>query len=92
MKKTLVNSPAVPAEYALADATAIQAMATGNADPDQQVRALKWIVEKAAGVYEFHYYESVHDTAFALGKCFVGQQVAKMTKMNLSALRRAENG
>ena len=89
MKKTLVNSPAVPAEYHLADATAIQAMATGTADSDQQVRALKWIVEQAAGIYEFHYYESVQDTAFALGRAFVGQQVAKMTKLNLSALRRA---
>ena len=91
MKKALINSPAVPAEYALADATAIQAMATGSADPDQQVRALKWIVEQASGMYQFHYYERSEDTAFALGRAFVGQQVAKMTKLNLSALRRAEN-
>ena len=92
MKKKLSESPAVPAEYALADATAIQAMASGVADADQQVRALKWIVEQAAGAYEFHYYGSERDTAFALGKAFVGQQVAKMTRLNLSTLRRDSNG
>ena len=88
MKKTIANTPAVPAQYDLADAGAIQALMRGDATEDQQRRALKWIVESAAGCYDFHYYSSERDTAFALGRAFVGQQVVKMTKLNLSALRK----
>ena len=90
-KKTLANSPAVPARYELADAAAIRALMDGTASPEQQKRALKWVVETAAGAYDFHYYPSDRDTAFALGRAFVGQQVVKMTKINVGALRRAEN-
>lgn len=90
MKKTLVNSPAVPAEYELADADAIQALLRGDAEEGQQRRALKWIVEVAAGCYGFHYYDGERDTAFALGRAFVGQQIVKMTKLNLSAMRKSD--
>lgn len=92
MKKSLVQSPAVPAEYELADASAIQALMRGEADEGQQQRALKWIVEVAAGSYQFQYYPSDRDTAFALGRGFVGQQIVKLSKLNLSSLRRVENG
>lgn len=91
MKKSLVQSPAVPAEYELADASAIQALMRGEADEGQQQRALKWIVEVAAGMYQFQYYPSERDTAFALGRGFVGQQIVKLSRLNLSALRRASN-
>lgn len=91
MKKSLVQSPAVPAEYELADADAIQALIQGTADEQQQRRALKWIVEVAAGMYQFQYYPSERDTAFALGRGFVGQQIVKLSRLNLSALRRASN-
>jgi len=89
-KKTLVNSPAVPALYALADASAVRALMDGEATPEQQIRALRWIVEVAAGAYEFHYYGNERDTTFALGRAFVGQQIVKMTKLNIGALRRSE--
>lgn len=89
MKKSLVQSPAVPAEYELADASAIQALMRGEADEGQQQRALKWIIEVGAGSYQFQYYPSDRDTAFALGRGFVGQQIVKLSKLNLSALRRA---
>ena len=92
MKKAANPTPAVPAPYALADADAVQALARGDANEQQQQRALKWIVEVGAGAYEFHYYPSERDTAFALGRAFVGQQVVKLTKLNLSALRRQDNG
>lgn len=91
MKKSLVQSPAVPAEYELADADAIQALVQGTADEFQQRRALKWIVEVAGGMYQFQYYPSDRDTAFALGRGFVSQQIVKLSKLNLSALRRASH-
>ena len=91
MKKPIATFPDVPAGFDLADATAIQALTSGTADPDQQVRALKWIVDRAAGTYYLHYYKTERDTAFALGMAFVGQQIVKLSKMDLSALRRAEH-
>lgn len=90
-KKTIANSPAVPAHYELADAAAVRALMDGVATPDQQIRAFRWVVESAAGAYDFHYYASERDTAFALGRAFVGQQVVKMTKLNVGALRRVED-
>lgn len=73
----------------LADATAVRALADGNADAEQQKRALRWIVEQASGTYSFNYFPSERDTAFALGRCFVGQQIVGLLKLNLGALRRA---
>ncbi len=91
-KKTIAQTPAVPADWELADADALQALMRGDADEHQQKRALTWIVEQGAGTYQFHYYDKSEDTAFALGRAFVGQQIVKLTKMNLSALRRKSNG
>ena len=92
MKKAdRATGPHIPADYEIADAGAIQALIAGTAEPHQQQRALKWIIEQAAGTYEFQFYPGERETAFSLGRCFVGQQIVKMSKLNLSQLRR-ENG
>lgn len=78
----------MPAEYELADASAFQALERGDADAHQQRRALKWLIERGSARYEFHYYPSDRDTAFALGRAFVGQQVTKLLRLNLSQLRK----
>jgi len=91
-KLTLADAPHSPAAYDVADAAAMQAIADGIADEHQQRRALKWLIEAAAITYEFHYYPSERDTAFALGRAFVGQQIVKMLKLNVSKMRRDENG
>jgi hypothetical protein len=80
--------PHVPPEYDLADASAIQALLRGEAEPEQQMRALRWIIEQASGTYEFHFYPDERSTSFSLGRGFVGQQIVKLSKLNLSALRR----
>lgn len=90
-KPDLSRGPHVPATYTLADASAIQALHRGDASPDQQQRALKWLIEKASNTYEFHFYPGDRDTAFALGRGFVGQQVVKLLKLDLSSLRRQAN-
>lgn len=90
-KPTLAIGPYVPAEYSLADASSIQAMHRGEASKEQQQRALKWLIEKCSGTYEFHYYPIDRDTAFALGRCFVGQQITKLVNLDLSSLRRQSN-
>lgn len=91
-KLTLADAPHSPAAYEVADAAAIQALNEGTADEHQQRRALKWLIESAAITYEFHYYPSERDTAFALGRAFVGQQIVKMLKLNVSKMRRDDNG
>lgn len=91
MKATRAQGPHIPAEYKLADAISIQALVRGEADREQQQRALRWIIEQAGGMYEFHFYSTDRETAFALGRSFVGQQIVKLSKLNTSSLRN-ENG
>lgn len=90
-KATRATGPHIPAQYELADARAIQALIAGTAEPHQQQRAIKWIIEQAAGTYEFQFYPTERETSFSLGRCFVGQQVVKLARLNLSQLR-SENG
>lgn len=90
-KATRALGPHIPADYTLADASAIQALHRGDASADQQQRALRWLIEQASGTYEFQFYPSDRETAFALGRGFVGQQIVKLVKLDLSSLRRQAN-
>lgn len=87
-KVTRAQGPHIPAEYDLAVVSAMQALVSGSADEHQQMLAMKWIIEQAAGTYEFQYYPSERDTAFALGRAHVGQQIVKLLKLNTMTLRR----
>lgn len=91
MKVTRAQGPQVPAAYEPADVIAIQALINGKADGPQQQRAMRWIIEQAAGMYEFQYYPSDRDTSFALGRGFVGQQIVKLSKLNATKLLRSGN-
>lgn len=88
---TLALGPYVPAGYEMADAAAFHALQRGDATPDQQKKALDWLITQGAGTYQFHYYPSDRDTAFALGRAFVGQQVVKLLTLNLMSLRREQH-
>lgn len=83
--------PHLPAEYEVSHASAVQALQAGVATAHQQQLALKWIIEQASGTYEAHFYPTDRETAFSLGRCFVGQQIVKMLRVNVSTLRRAED-
>ena len=73
-------------------ASAIQAVAEGKADEEQQKRAIKAIVEGLCQTYELSYSpDSERDSAFAEGKRFVGLQLAKLLRLNLNALKRTSN-
>lgn len=85
---TRAIGPHVPPPYELPDVSALQALHRGSASPDQQQRALQWIIEQAAGAYEFQFYPSDRETSFALGRGFVGQQIVKLLKLDLASLRR----
>jgi len=84
-----------PAPYEPADVVAIQALLAGEAEPEQQRRALRWIIEAASNMYEQHaphYLDSDRDTAFSLGRAYVGRSIVKLTKLNASRQQGGSNG
>lgn len=87
-KATRANGPYIPVDYEPMHVVALQALSEGRANEHQQQIILKWMIEEAAGMYQFSYYPSERDTAFALGRAFVGQQMVKLLKLNSSTLRR----
>ena len=93
-KRALVPAPiphgSVPAHVSSNDATAIQALAAGNANDGQQKHALDWILKKACGLSEWPYRDSERETCIALGRQFVGQQIVGAMRINVSALRKRE--
>lgn len=89
-KATLADGPHIPAKYDVLHVAAFQALQRGEADPHQQQQALKWLIEEAAGTYQFHFYPDDRATAFALGKAFVGQAIVKLLSLDLALLRRNE--
>ena len=70
-----------PAEYTLAEAAAVRAVAHGAANEDQQRLAMKYIVETLAGLYDLEFRpgsDGARESAFAGGKRFVGLQIVKL--------------
>jgi len=68
----------------------MQALARGEADEHAQKRCLKWIIEEAAKTYDLSFRPGEpgrRDTDFAEGKRFVGHQIVKMLKLNLSTFK-----
>jgi hypothetical protein len=66
-------------------AASIKALANGDADPEQQKLALKWIIDEAAGTYESVYFpESVRQSDFASGKRFVGNYILGIINMSMA--------
>ena len=90
----LANGPWLPPPWELADAAALQALVRGDAAPDQQRRAVKWLVEVCCGIYDVSYRPGAEDgrrdTDFAEGRRFVGLQVVKLTRLDLAKIRRTE--
>jgi hypothetical protein len=88
--KPLPASPAdSPAAFELADASAIQAVYRGEGTPEQQKRAMEWII-KGAGQIGGQSYRAgdSHATAFLEGRRFVGAQILSLLAMNLTQLRQ----
>ena len=78
--------PWLPAEYEIADFNAIKALAAGTANPEQQQRALDWIINKVSDCYGFDYRQDSRDHAFASGRRFVGLQIIKALKVGTSTM------
>lgn len=82
--------PHLRCDWDIPTVAAVQALSKGEATPDQQMQALNWLVNVAAGTYGQSYQETGdRDTAFAEGRRFVGLQVVKLLHLSINALRKA---
>jgi hypothetical protein len=86
------SAPWKPTEWEPADVAAIQALVRGDASPEQQRRAVDYIIKDIAGTYDLSYRpDSERDSTFAEGKRFVGLQIVKAINLNLAAIRQAKS-
>ena len=88
MTKERTSAPWMPADYTLAIPTAIQALMSGTAEEHQQQLAMKWIIETLCGTYDMSFRaDNIRETDFAEGKRYVGNQIVKLSKLNVSRLK-----
>lgn len=95
IKGVPLPDPWKPIDYTIEEAAAVKAVMSGRASEDQQLRAMKFIVERLCGTYDLSFRsEKPYDTAFAEGKRMVGLQLIKFYSVNLDVLRgkRTEQG
>ena len=90
MKKAIIF-PWTPVEFSKYDASAIQALARGEASDRQQQRALNWILNNLCELHGLSYRPDEgggdRGTAFAEGKRFVALQICKVINTNLDNLK-----
>jgi len=81
-------APCLRFDAEVADIAAVQALNRGDAAPDQQKRALDWIITQlaAAGATTFQP-DSTHATAFAEGRRYVGLKLARALAVSMRDLR-----
>jgi hypothetical protein len=81
-----------PATWTPADILAIQSCVSGTATPEQQQRAIAWIVYNAANTDDVEYRTDSRDHAFASGRRFVGLQIRKLMALNSSVFSKNQEG
>ena len=93
MPKPKASAPWMPVVYTKADVAALQAMRRGEANADQQTRALEFILETISDRRGMSYrpggLEGDRDTSFAEGRRFVGNQIVKLTNIPLSKIKES---
>ncbi len=91
MPKPREAAPWLPVKYRKADVVALQALRRGEATPDQQFRALEYIVGTISDRNGMSFrpggLDGDRDTAFAEGRRFVGNTIVRLTKLNLSKIK-----
>lgn len=87
------HAPWLPAAWTPEQAYAIKALATGTAEPHQQVDAMAWIIHTVAATYDLPYRpDSARDSDFAAGKMYVGQQIVKLINLRPELIGKARDG
>lgn len=85
--------PTQPAPASEQHIHALQAIYEGRATDHQQKMGMEWIINHASLAYSPLYQggeDGNRDTAFALGRAFVGQQIVGLLKINLLAFEGDE--
>jgi hypothetical protein len=86
-------APWEPAAFTARDGYAIQALARGEADAEQQLRAFRWITEQASNWDELSFRpgpDGPYSTAFAEGRRFVGLQIFKLKNLKAEILEKID--
>lgn len=92
MDKKLKHEPWMPAPYEVAIGHAIQGLNSGTATPDQQRKAMKWIIETLCATYDVTYFpESARNSDFAQGKRWCGQQLVKLSNIKLGLIKKDDD-
>lgn len=86
IKSALPPEPWKPIGWEPEDAYALRALAQGTATPEQQQRALKWILDAARTYDQPFRASSPYETAFACGMQWVGQSIVKLLNISLTAI------
>lgn len=82
--------PYLRCDWDIPVASAVQALARGEATPDQQRQFCNWLINVACATYDTSFQpESDRASSFAEGRRFVGLQIVKLTKISTNALRKA---
>jgi hypothetical protein len=89
MKK--VKKKSLFCDYEVADISAVQALVRGDATPEQQKRALNWVIYNAAMTYEHPFCDDDRESNHLIGRQFVGRQIVKLTKLDVQAFIKATN-
>ena len=78
-------------DWEVADAGALQALARGDATPEQQKRALEWTIKNAALAYDVSFQpESDRASSFAEGRRFVGLKIIELLTVSTRDLLRKQ--
>lgn len=78
-------------DYEPADVSALQAVAGGRADPEQQKRALDWIIRRCCATYDVTFIPGEPDgSAFAQGRRFPGQKIVELLGVSAAELVRRQ--
>lgn len=81
-RKPRVKKPAPPyfdVQWEPADVSALQALRRGEAEPDQQKRALDWIIKHACNAYQPTFHPGQPDaSAFAEGRRWPGLKIVEL--------------
>lgn len=82
------QAPVASADWLDPDVYALQAMERGEATPDQQKRALYWIIHFACQTHSFCLTpESDRLSAIFDGRRFAGLQIIKLLKINMADMK-----
>jgi hypothetical protein len=78
-------------DWEIADASALQALAAGTADPTQQKRAIDFIIRRTSGYYDLSFQPGMPDAmSFMEGRRFVGAKIVELLSISVRDLLQKE--